>query len=321
MAFIYRYHIKDKAIRKKTNLMDFSEDIVNAIKEFYTSNLKDCRVEKDYYEYKLHLNVNNQSLREFGKQLVQEGNHLGEIWRERSNKENTTFFVRSIHEYYAFINIEEKGEGSGIELIDAIDFIETERFTDKSIKYFNQYSQMYNIKYEFNEKILDDEFAYARTFYMDVFTLETSKVDLKKVFKGEVRNNSYEIVLIKGYHRRIPKGDKIVAELDVGQLRNLKDLNGNKIDDNSLVDGFEISSIKKLKEVEVDRIKKSINTQIMSARSINKSQGMNFKEINFTVHNVGQALSTSLSIFNKPPFIYFDFGISEGANTFNLPTH
>ena len=39
----------------------------------------------------------------------------------------------------------------------------------------------------------------------------------------------------------------------------------------------------------------------------------------FTVHNVGQALATSLEEKNKEPFFYFDYGIAYGPNKFTLP--
>jgi len=86
MAFIYRYHIRNKKIRDNVNISKYSVDIVKTITEFYKNNLKDCRVVKDYYEYKLHFKVNNQTLREFGKKLQQNCQGLREVWQKNKKK-------------------------------------------------------------------------------------------------------------------------------------------------------------------------------------------------------------------------------------------
>lgn len=324
MAFIYRYWIKDKSIRKSANLVDFSEDIINAIKEFYTSNLKDCRVEKDYYEYKLHLRVENKRLRDFGKYLLKNSTRLTSLWENRKDKNVKSFFVRKRQEYYAFINMDKDQNISSIELIDFIDFNDLDRLTLQAKKGLEQYIERYNIESKYNKKILDLEVGtLARLFYMDIFTLDIKKRSLNDIFKNKKLGNNAELLLIHGYHKNNSEDCKVISELDVDQLKNTKVssiLSDIEKEEYLLEDGFEISHIKKLNKDEVNKIKKMVNIHIMSAHSINKSRVANYKDINFIVHNVGQALSASLSKPNEAPFLYFDFGISEGANRFNRPT-
>jgi hypothetical protein len=321
MAFIYRYYIKDKEIREKNDLIEFSGAIMQVIEEFYKDNLKDCRVEKEYYEYKLHLNEDNKRLREFGKKLMEKCPMLRALWNNRRNQMNSGFFVRRIQEYYGFINREEDKGISGIELIDVIDFQDPERFANQANIYLDKYLKHYNMNSTDNDNILDiNSDTIARNFYMDVFSLYMSEDDRKKFLNGKVQNSA-EILLIKGYHHRNIEESSVTSELDADQLKNseVSDDNNKTLHDESLVDGFKILSMKKLDKSEVQKIKKDIHTHINSVQTISSIQMKNYKDINFVVHNVGQALSTSLSLLKKPPFLYFDFGVSEGRNAFNRP--
>ncbi len=322
MAFIFRYYIKNKQIRGKVNLTEHSADIIKTIKQFYQSNLKDCRVVKDYYEYKLHLNVDNQRLREFGKILLQNCVGLKTIWQSKEKKVST-FFVRKMHEYYAFLNREEDSAIISIDLIDVIDISDYERLTSQALENISKYLERYNIKSNPDNNQSNTN-EVARAYYIDVFTLDINSSDLKDISSYLKPDSNIKTVIIKGFHRRKLDKIKIIAELDVDQLRNseISDA-GNNItpDNNALADGFEVTGSKKLDAEEVARIMKSLNIYISAAKTIKKRYEGNSSDINFIVHNVGQALSTSLSVLNNPPFLYFDFGISEGPNEFNRPTH
>jgi hypothetical protein len=70
MAFIYRYHIKSPIIRNEVDLTNYEKDITDGIKEYFLANLKDCRVECNYFEFKLHFSVDNSILRLFGRTLI-----------------------------------------------------------------------------------------------------------------------------------------------------------------------------------------------------------------------------------------------------------
>lgn len=315
MAFIYRYHINDARIRDSINLIQFREDIIKTITEFYKSNLKDCRVLEDYYEYKLHFSVDNKSLRDFGKQLLENAPKLREL-RDHTKRNSGAFFVRRIQEYYAFIERKKDKEISNIQLIDVIDFNDLERFTSDARNKLNNYAEQYNVRFTNDENELD---VLARAFYMDVFRLEGSELDLKYNLQFVSFNKSIELVRLKGYHRRNTNKNRIISEVDVEQLKS-SEIKNNEENNHSLVDGFSLlSHIKRVHKSEVERIMKSLSIHIKPSKLIKNFDGWDYKQINFTVHNVGQALTTSLSVLEQPPFLYFDFGISEGENFFNRP--
>lgn len=97
MAFIYRYQIKNKKKRKEVNLDDYKEEIIEAITSFYDDKLKDCRVQKDFYEYKLYSNVGNETLQLFGKHLIRNCPGLSAIWNQTKKEIRVFSFVRILN--------------------------------------------------------------------------------------------------------------------------------------------------------------------------------------------------------------------------------
>ncbi len=72
----------------------------------------------------------------------------------------------------------------------------------------------------------------------------------------------------------------------------------------------------------MERIKNELNLHISKAEIIkvlNKNLTGGKDKYVFRVHNVGQALATSLSYENKPPFLYFDYGMPYGKNSSTRP--
>lgn len=95
---------------------------------------------------------------------------------------------------------------------------------------------------------------------------------------------------------------------------------GRIINDLSIQSGEKIliESIVKLNGVKKDEMDNLIHVHFETATTKRINYPIS-KEVNFTVHNVGQGLATSLSDGAKPPFMFFDFGESYGENKFNLP--
>ncbi|MDR7856817.1 MBL fold metallo-hydrolase [Tissierella sp.] len=311
MAFIYRYHIKNTKKRNEVNLLDFSEDIIGAIKSFYEENLKDCRVEKDYYEYKLYSNMGNRELRMFGRYLIRRCEGLNAIWEE-IRQENTAFFVRKESEYYAFVYRDETEKNISLGVIDATDFNELERLSDQAVNYIKKYHSKFDLYPKHSDNELDIN-KLSIAFYMDIFDLYINEKNIREKYKS-IRDA--KLVLIKGYHQRDKRYTSVFVAPDVYRLR-APDGTVMRYDDN-LIDGFRIKSIKIVNEEKLNTIIDAINYYIIPASSINNIHREDKKGINFVVHNVGQGLSTALTIDNEP-FLYFDFGVSEGKNRFNLP--
>jgi hypothetical protein len=86
---------------------------------------------------------------------------------------------------------------------------------------------------------------------MDTFTLENYDFSSKKD----------ELVLINGYHRKHGKY-KIVADLDVYQLRNTEIENNDSSNSENLITGFNGINIDKVSQDEISRIKELIYINI-----------------------------------------------------------
>lgn len=318
MAFIYRYHIREKNARNLINLTNYNDDIVNTIRAFYGDNLKDCRVEETFYEYRLHFGVDNNTLRQFGKELIANCSGVRSI-REHLENESAGIFVRKENEYYGFFDIDDDEDELKLSLIDALDFNDLERFTMDARSNFNFYIESNNIDMGNINRELD---TLSRAFYMDVFTLydiDCSSIKMNSIYENK---KSSRVMLIKGFHSKNSDYGKVKSELDVAQLIKLQSSENDYVKDlgyADLDDGFKISEITLPDEDKVKEILKALELHIQPTNKINNCSRRDYKKINFTVHNVGQALATSLSELKKPPFLYFDFGISEGANLFNRP--
>ena len=69
MGYIYRYELRNKRIRQNINLSEWKYDIIKVIKEMFEENLKDSRVTKEFFEFKLYESVENKILRNMGERL------------------------------------------------------------------------------------------------------------------------------------------------------------------------------------------------------------------------------------------------------------
>jgi hypothetical protein len=251
MAFIYRYQINNKQVRDQVNLSEFKEEIKKSIEDFFSENLKHCRVEEKFYEYKLHFNATNQELREFGRSLLNNCSDLRE--RIKNIKpECNSYFVRMQQQYYAFI---EKDADSiyEINLIDVMDFNDLDRFTEDALKKLNSYLKINNKNIEdfydykkddfpfesdvFKSDVNEDYSSYknskendnlnyrddfnniARAFYMDVFNFHCSEDINSSKNEHIAKLSKNEVILLSGYHKRDLEKDKLISEVDVDKLK------------------------------------------------------------------------------------------------------
>jgi len=317
MAFIYRYQIYNQNIRKEIDLNEYRDNIIEGIKVFYENNLKDCRVEKEFYEYRLHYKVSNRELRKAGKRILQDCEELKEKIRKGKTSINSKYFERKQQKYYAYIERDEMEKSTKLHLIDYADFNDINRFSANARNKIEEFISKSQSKQEgYDSKSILSNNALAVAFYMDVFTI-TIKNENGINFEEYINdNNNYDAVIVEGHHREDFFYHRIISELDIEEL-----LETNKQRNvERLIDGFKINKLHKTDDEEAKRITESFTVPYSKSSFIKNFENMNYKNVNFFVHNVGQALTTSLSEKGKPPFIFFDFGISEGRNLFNRPS-
>ncbi|GEM_PF-2423694 len=320
MAFIYRYQIQNKEVRKRTNLKEYEDIVIESIKKYYENRIKDCRVERNFFEYRLIYKASNDELRKVSKMILKKCPILkSEIITNNSRINGVKYFERIRQKYYAFVERDEDEKPSKFHLIDYDDFNEIDSFSEVAKKRFNEYCLRHQKKIT-NENIDIFSKALAIPFYMDVFTINLNN---SYFFEQDIGENN--LVLIEGYQREYNTGyqrekeniQKIISYLDVENLME----SGETYDDENLMDGFNISKCLKIIDgEEIKKVDKAITIEFPEAGSVKNFDNKNYKNIDFSVHNVGQALATSLSEIGKPPFLFFDFGVSEGRNAFNRPT-
>lgn len=141
---------------------------------------------------------------------------------------------------------------------------------------------------------------------------------------------------VKGFHRHIVNSDnlneyqlfnellKIESCFDIGFIEN-QDIYFNISDDGkSHLDYLKIHTSEEHPEL-VEMIQNELalyllpTENIEALNNINKSLTGEANRYVFKTHNVGQALTSSLSYENSPPFLYFDYGMPYGRNSFTKP--
>ncbi len=162
MAFIYRYQIVIPLIRSKVNLKYYEEDIICIIESFFSTNLKDCRVEIDYFEFKLHYSADNSFIRQFGRVLLDHSLGLQAVKYKYNIKKG--LFRRIEQCFYAFPDesVLSSSEKINIMLIDALEFNETKRLLEQSENYFGRYFSRSQVYYEYS----DTDFAAIKKVFI-----------------------------------------------------------------------------------------------------------------------------------------------------------
>lgn len=318
MAHIYKYEFHKKKLRLEIDLTVYSNDIIKALVSHFEDNLKSYRVEKNFYEYRLFKSISNADKRKFGSILLGNCTELREL-RNRNMKHKSSFFTRAKGEYYCFISRDLQGNPTDCAFVDKDTF--SKEYMEYIPKIFSEFYSDDNRVLEYGENLL-------RLAGMDIANLsndsdlsifELSENDSYKS-EDENTNDIYEVSVIYNQNSELYSLESMIDHITIrdeevderGRIRNDISLqNKEKII---------IDSVVKLKGTNKNRIDDltSIYFETATTRRIDYPLS---SDINFTVYNVGQGLSTSLSEGIKPPFMFFDFGESYGENKPNLPNN
>lgn len=309
MGYIYRYQLRDKCKREQFDLLDYEKSIIDTISLLFNENMKDVRVEKKFFEFKLYESVENKTLRRMGSELAKFLKING--------------FVRMEQKFYVIVypNEDTNIESQYIEFFDFMDFNDIERFSKQARNYTKKHMKT-------NEYMKTNEFIIENTKLHNAFYVDILSAFIKVNNKIFLSEKEITYFMITGYHRvrdksnfeKEKKNHNIVEfnkEIDFKYLSYIK----KNLNYNEHIDYFDINNLKEIEnKEEVSKIISNIEYEISETKQIKYLDCINARDkLVFTVYNVGQGLATSLSK-NEETFLYFDFGMSYGENSFNIPS-
>lgn len=336
MAYIYRYHVKNKKIRESSDLTEYKPDILKVLEIHFGNNLKDSRVQKYYFEFKLYSSVDNAKLQHMGRKLAQ-------VFTRHFRDSNTyQGFVRMPQTLYLFLYAD--GDYKYIELLDCkdidelvgIDTHEREPFHMRAQEYLRKVSSSgENNNVGFTE---NQSHNLANIIYLDTIGIYFDS-DIVNTFKSFRNNQTDQDILLRitGWHIKNPS-DKQKENLKLMEIDNsfneeivrLRDdintegmhNNGNNIEvDYISIHERDIHWVGDQNE-KLKHIHQELNPEpfIGTADRIDALENLTNKNLVFTVHNVGQGLSTSLRHTDeKTSFLFFDFGTGVRQNAKTRP--
>lgn len=326
MAYIYRYQLRVSALRDSINLMQYSKDIESVLNAHFNKNLKDSFVKPNFFEFKLYATVSRGLLQEMGRKL-------------KAKLAFPSGFIRMEQTLYALVYPPDNLAYGANENIVHIEFIDSmlldndDLFMQRAISFFDKNSagSLSDKGYTNNIKEI------IKNNYIDVLDAYIDKEKIPKILKIEKEISCF---LIKGFHRHKEKAQNASEEYydingllleknyDAGYIQNRKNIDGvenNRIDRTINLDYIEIHSLEAHSELieKIDnelRLLLSPASEIYALSNISEDEGNETdRKYVFRVHNVGQALATSLSYENHSPFLYFDYGMPFGNNSFTKP--
>lgn len=296
MSFIYEYHLRNATERQEMNLLDYQQELENLIQETFKRKLKEIITLKKSFEFRLYASVDSQDLRNLGKEL-------------KNIIDSKHGFVRKEQILYAIVgNIDEDSETISVEFVDSL------------VGNSELYSQRVNRFFE-NNDMTDYPDEIKNNYYVDVYSAEISD----ELFKQISRTNKVNVgdcYLLKAWHRRSEKNDITINYNEV-ELDKIFDYPYLLLEDKDRgTDYSDFFILKKTTKVDkgFEKIKTTLTLTLEAAKETSLFSKINSeKEIVFSVHNVGQALATSFAYKGENPFLYFDYGVPFGCNSFTLP--
>ncbi|WP_312060877.1 hypothetical protein [Anaerotignum sp.] len=329
MAFIYRYQLRDVNLRNNTSLVNYNQEIQTVLEKHFKKNLKDNIVEDRYFEFKLYSTVHRGVLQEMGRML--KANLPINI--------NKYGFVRMEQTLYAFVYSSQSvsidndlNDIAYIELIDSSILDQQESFMRRANNFFEKTSDG---GLQSEKSYIGNSESLIKNFYidiLDVYINKQNKHSLPILLNG---TDELRCFFIKGFHRHIANrysfnkdqsfNDLLKIErcFDIGFIVN-QDANLNIKDDRmDHLDYLKIHVLEEHPEL-VEKIKNELELYISPAEKIEALNNINnmtgkANRCVFKTHEVGQALASSLSYENDPPFLYFDYGMPYGENSFTRP--
>lgn len=318
MAYIYRYQLRDSALKDRTVLTDHTQIIQSVLDEHFNENLKDSIVEEKYFEFKLYATVSSKSLQRMGHKLKSE--LPIEIKRYG--------FVRMEQTLYALVYSPQDNQEADIhiEFIDSILLDNPELYKQRANNFYEKFNSKGSLH---KEDYVMDFGGIIKNYYIDILESYYKDKNTFRGFFGSTKEISY--FRVKGYHRRYDDGqvdreeyggNKLFIEkcFDAGYVENRERI--SEQEDNK----SDYLEIHKTEELNNDKFESELSLLLPSAESVYaldniQKSNMDDRRINykFRVHNVGQAQATSLALNEEPPFLYFDYGMPYGRNTCTIP--
>lgn len=300
----YIYALRKKEERNNTDLRKYENEIKNALEYLNVSKDNYVVVNTDSFEFSYSGCIPRGYLQELGKRFARLGVGRGG-------------FIRQNNKAYTFLSFDEskaEDEQVLVELADCSTVsLETEYRQDNVPEWVNFYSKVELSTTYISEKRAIDIFG---RFYE--LAKEKNVVLLVELKYHYLENRRYIEYLEFGdisdryYQNPIRENTCIVEHLySAGHYRpNFVDLADIKL--LNVVSDSERESVVSKFNLEIEsHIGQQYETNILDRNRDTK--------YTFTVHNVGQALATSIREKGKQPFFYFDYGVACRKNKFTLP--
>lgn len=299
--------------------MHYGEEIQNVLGEHFKDNLKDSAVKGTYFEFKLFVSVPAKMLQEMGRKL------------HETLPIDESGFSRMKQELYALVYRprDEEDDSLGqeqaiyVEFIDAMLLKGQDEFLDRANAFFQRthdLSQQNLVEYP--EEVI-------KNFYIDILNAHSSIRSFSNFFESSDEISCFAVTGFHRRHREFGEGfydgqnrDKVKLEncSDIGFLEHRETIR-NQIDDwEGYSDFLEIRSAKKQSKL-VAEIEKALSLHLEPADTIPALNSIKLgQKYIFRVHDVGQALATSISHEKCNPFLYFDYGMPYGKNAHTRPS-
>lgn len=309
----YIYALRKKEERQNTNLKKYENEIRESLKELKDLNAAEeshIVVNGDSFEFSFQGCLSREALQGMGKLLVASG-------VEQSG------FIRQKNKAYAFLSYDESRAEEERVLVELVDC--------STVNFENEY-------------IWEDVPQWVRfyrglelcTTYISVgkatniFDLRIKRTQEDTIFYLE---NTVFLVELRHYHLKREKynesGDISSSDPKNSIKENIcmiEHLYSAGLYQTDFVDLANIKLVDTVSDSTKESLISKLNLEIEShvgqveqQYNADRSEEDRNTKYTFTVHNVGQALATSLSEKGKAPFFYFDYGIACGWNKFTLP--
>lgn len=292
----YIYALRKEEERKEKKLKRYEDKIKDVLRHMHFLKESNLVVRERSFEFSFAGCIPRKDLQKMGRFLVKSG--VGK-----------NGFVRQNNKAYAFVSYDASRDAEEQVLIE---------FADCSTLDFEHESE-------------ENELPQWVHFYRGV-ELCTSYVSVEKarnIFNGSLEDSVY-LVELHHHHMQTERYREVLLSNDLDGENSMKKytcviehLYSAGLYQPEIVNLADVKNVKKLSESEIERIKAKfdfdLEGDLKSSFKPKKSEENKNSLYTFTVHDVGQALATSLSEKGKKPFFYFDFGIAYGKNKDTVP--
>lgn len=307
MAFIYQYDLV-RSGEEIFNIYDNDnmEIIENTIRDIFGGRVKEIDIESEdgtnrpYIQFKLYKSATNGELRKLGKMIKARINNCPGIQRR---KQKAYFIVEEVDDENNEIHVDIVYES----------FAHLDDYQRKAEQYFEKIDSYSREKKNIASANIKN------IIYLDVY----SAVIEKDVFPSDVREgNSYSVTVHhrKRKHKAYEKGVIHKMQIEIESVPEYEFLISNHIINNydDEIDYFDISLVKEDNDI-IDRAQETLRVDIASLEGPALEKTNLEENWIFKIHNVGQALATSLAVPGETPSVYFDYGLLYARNKGTKP--